>query len=250
MEPPIFYAPPSARKDNVITLDAVESHHAVNVMRLGPPAQVVVVDGLGAAFRGEILSVRPKTKVTIGVHSEVRNFGEPAVRLTLAAGLSANYKFDTVIQKGTELGVKRFVPILSEKSKVKVDDPRRAATKQRRLEKVALAAIKQCRRAYRPDISLPTALGDYLREIDSESINLLFHPSKTGASLERVLPEGRPVKRVCLLVGPESGFSDDELDMAVRAGFSCVSLGERILRTETAGPVACAVVMHLLGELR
>ena len=250
MQPPIFYASPEACHDKVITLDAIESHHAVIVMRLKPPAQVVVVDGLGKAFRGEILSIRPKTKVTVGVHSEVRNFGEPTARLTLAAGLSTNYKFDSVIQKGTELGVKRFVPIISEKSKVKIDEPRRAASKQRRLEKVALAAIKQCRRAYRPDISLPTTFADYLAETDTESPNLLFHPSKTGLSLDQALPESDSVKRVSILVGPESGFSDDELEAAMQAGFVCVSLGDRILRTETAGPAACALVMHLLGELR
>lgn len=250
MQPPVFYAPVEARQDQVITLDATESHHAVGVMRLKPAASVIVIDGLGTAFRGELLSTRPKTKVTVSIHSEIRNFGEPAVRLTLAAGLSTNYKFDTVIQKGTELGVKRFVPIITEKSIVKIDDPKKAAAKQRRQEKVALAAIKQCRRAYRPDIALPTRFADYLAEIDKDSPHLLFHPSRTGLSLERALPEADSIKRLSILVGPESGFSADELEAAEQAGFACVSLGDRILRTETAGPTACALVMHLLGELR
>lgn len=257
MELPIFYCPPERRRDDTIELPADESHHAVSVMRLSQADRVIVVDGVGTAYRGEIARIVSRKKVEVRLHLEIRNFGEPAVVLTLAAGLSVGSKFDTVVQEGTELGVKRFVPIISERSKVKLDDPKKASTKIRRLERVALAAIKQCRRSYRPDISLPVSFAEYMKQADSEDLKLIFQPgdrvAQQGrtwtASLEHI-PIDAQTKRITTLVGPESGFTPDEVDLAGKVGFISVSLGPRILRTETAGPVACALVMNMLGELR
>jgi 16S rRNA (uracil1498-N3)-methyltransferase len=249
MELPIFYCPPELRRNDIVQLPDEESHHALSVMRLSQADRVIVVDGVGAAYRGEIARIVGRKKVEVRLHLEIRNFGEPAVVLTLAAGLSVGSKFDTVVQEGTELGVKRFVPIISEKSKVKLDDPKKASAKTRRLERVALAAIKQCRRSYRPDISLPVSFAEYMKQADREDLKLIFQPGDRVASLEQI-PIDAQTKRITVLVGPESGFMPDEVDLAGKAGFVLVSLGPRILRTETAGPVACALVMNMLGELR
>ncbi len=249
MELPIFYAPPELRRDDVVRLPDAEGHHALSVMRLSQADRVIVVDGAGTAFRGEIARIVGKKKVEVRLHFEIRNFGEPVVVLTLAAGLSVGSKFDTVVQEGTELGVRRFVPIVSERSKVRLDDPAKATAKTRRLERVALAAIKQCRRSYRPDISTPVNFAEYIKQVDNEDIKLLFQPGTRATSLERILMDAR-TKRITALVGPESGFTPDEVDLADKAGFVPVSLGPRILRTETAGPVVCALIMNTLGELR
>ncbi len=249
MELPIFYCPPERQRDDTIVLPADESHHAVSVMRLTQADRVIVVDGVGTAYRGEIARIVGRKKVEVRLHLEIRNFGEPAVVLTLAAGLSVGSKFDTVVQEGTELGVKRFVPIISERSKVKLDDPTKASAKIRRLERVALAAIKQCRRSYRPDISPPISFDEYIKQADSEELKLIFQPGDRVPSLEQIRVDAQ-MKRITALVGPESGFTPDEVDLAGKAGFISVSLGPRILRTETAGPVACALVMNMLGELR
>ncbi|HUV30248.1 MAG TPA: 16S rRNA (uracil(1498)-N(3))-methyltransferase [Acidobacteriota bacterium] len=246
MQPPVFYAPPECRVEGMIHLPESEARHAAAVLRLVPASTVIVIDGLGTACRGELVEVS-RRKATVRVHAEHRNFGEPGVRLTLAAGMSTGDKFDSVVQKGTELGVKRFVPILAEKSKVTVTDPGRARTRVRRLEKVALAAAKQCRRAYRPEIALPTDFLKFLGEQDEESLKLLFHTGSDAVPFQSV-DLAADTRRVTLLVGPESGFSDDEARQARQAGFRQVALGARILRTETAGPVAVALVMQRLGE--
>jgi len=248
MDAPIFYAPPKNITGEEIILPGDESRHALKVMRLKKGDRLLVVDGLGQAYRGEIRTAGASA-VKVLVHSTIRNFGEPAVRLTLAAGMSAGSKFDTIVEKGTELGVKRFVPIISEKSKVKLEEPRRVKNRLTRLERVALAAVKQCRRAYRPDIAAPVTFVEYLKEYDAEALNLIFTPAKNARPLEEVPFDGGQ-KRVNLLVGPEAGFSPDETAAAVQTGFRPVSLGSRILRTETAGPAVCALVMHCLGELR
>jgi 16S rRNA (uracil1498-N3)-methyltransferase len=171
------------------------------------------------------------------------------VRLTLAAGLSTGSKFDAVIQRGTELGVSRFIPLLTEKSKVAVDEPKRAKAKVTRWRRVAMAAMKQCRRSYIPEIAVPTGLQSFLEQHESSDLGLIFHPGKAGKPLSEVGLNDSS-KRVTLLVGPESGFSEDELDMARDAGIAPISLGPRILRTETAGPIVVALVMARLGEFR
>lgn len=245
---PLFYAPPERIKDDQASLDKVETQHLSKVLRLKKAALVLVVDGLGMAYRGEIEKIG-RFESTVRLHSQIRGFGEPAARVTLAGSLSTGDKFDTIVQKGTELGIKRFVPILSERSQVNFSDPKRIKNRVKRLEKVALASIKQCQRSYRPDIATPISLRDFLKETDSESLNLIFHTAKGAQPFDKLkIPAN--TKRASLLVGPESGFSDTEAELAVSAGYQIVSLGDRILRTETAGPVVCALVMNALGELR
>jgi 16S rRNA (uracil1498-N3)-methyltransferase len=251
--PPVFYLQPSDsgslwQQGDVVELSAEESRHAANVLRLRVGEIVILVDGLGTAYRAEAVDVSSRL-FTARIHSVVRDFGEPIVRLTLAAGLSTGAKFDSVVQRGTELGVKRFVPLVTEKSKVVLDDPARARSRTNRLSKVALAAMKQCRRSYLPEIALPTLFSDFLREHDSGTLGVLFHCSGEAVSVDS-LDLGSQTRRVTLVVGPESGFSGDEIALAKSAGFIQVSLGPRVLRTETAGPVVAALIMQRLGELR
>ena len=251
MNPPVFYAPPESKRNDLIELPRAESRHATKVLRLESGDLVVIIDGLGKAYKGEITGSVGRDKVLVRVFSELRNFGEPVVRLTLAAGLSTASQFDTSVPKGTELGVTRFVPIISELSKIKFDDPKRATAKVKRLEKVALAAIKQCRRACCPRITAPMSLDQFLMETsnDIDTVNLVFHPSENSSYLEKELADSSP-RRVNMLIGPESGLSSAEQAMAIEAGYRMISLGSRILRTETAGPVVCALVMSLLNELK
>jgi 16S rRNA (uracil1498-N3)-methyltransferase len=248
VEPPVFYALPEQILIEIIPLSAAESHHAVDVLRLRAGELVIVVDGLGNGCRGE-LRITDKKSAEVVVLSRLRNFGEPSVRLTLAAGMSIGAKFGEIVDKGTQLGVSRFVPLLTEKSKIKLDAAKRAENKSGRLEKVALAAMKQCRRSYRPEIALPLTLRQFLLESDEDSFKLIFHPDVSNRPLEEVTFPEFP-KRVTLLVGPESGFSVQEMASAKEKGYLPIRLGKRILRTETAGPVAVALVMARLGEFK
>ena len=249
MREPFFFSEASHIVDGQVALSKAESHHAAKVLRLTKGELVVVVDGLGNAYRGAIVQMKRGGLVTVRIHSHARSLGEPNVVLTLASGLSTGHKFDTIVEKGTELGVKRLVPLITEKSKVKLEDSKRARTKIRRYEKVALAAMKQCRRSYRPEISYPITFENYLREVDPDSLSLLFHPSQSASRLADIDIEAG-LKRVNVIVGSESGFTEDEVASAEARGVRIVSLGQRILRTETAGPVVCALIMNQLGELR
>ncbi|MBU8932410.1 MAG: 16S rRNA (uracil(1498)-N(3))-methyltransferase [candidate division Zixibacteria bacterium] len=249
MLPPLFYAPPQNRTGDIIELSAAEGRHAQSVLRLSKGTPVIVVDGIGTAFRGELTGGPRSKKVTVGIHSETRHYGEPSIHLTLAVGLSVGSKFDEIIDKGTQLGVRRFVPLVTNKTKMRFDDPKRLASRLKRWEKVALAALKQCRRSYLPNISTPTSVVDFLPQVEPGSLSLIFHPDPSVSSFDN-LSINSDYQRAYLLVGPESGFSDDEYQFAIRAGFTPTRLGTRILRTETAGPAVCALVMNAVGELR
>ena len=248
MDLPIFHAPPESIQDDVITLSTAESRHAVKVLRLKRGDLVMVIDGLGRAYRGELAMGEGAGRRQVSIVQTLRGFGEPVVKLTLAAGLSTASKFDAVVQKGTELGVSRFIPLLTEKSKVRIEDPKKAASKQKRLERVALSAAKQSRRSLRPIITLPTTFDQMLEQVDKDDLNLVFHRDAPGTSSISQLANP-DIRRVTALVGPESGFSADEIERAIAAGFQAISLGSRVLRTETAGPTVCALIMSALGEL-
>lgn len=247
MDAPLFYVQPEHVDGDVVELPSEEAHHTQKVLRLKAGALVILIDGLGSAWRAELTTVSPKRVIARRL-AEIRGFGEPRVKLTLAAGLSTASKFDSVVQRGTELGVSRFVPLLTEKSKVALEDPRRARTRAQRLEKVARAAAKQCRRSYFPQLALPVRFDDFLGQLDPDDFKLVFHPGKGSVPLRTMdFPPNPP--RVLVVVGAEAGFSEEEIDAAVRAGLKPVSLGSRILRTETAGPAVAALVMERLGEL-
>ncbi len=244
MEAPIFYVPSSKISGDTIELSAEESRHATTVLRLKKNDPVIVVDGNGMAYKGELDLNKGSKYASVRVTNVMRNAGEPMVRLTLAAGLSTGFKFDQVIQQGTEVGVSRFVPLKTEKSYIKSSD---LSNKLNRFEKVAVAAMKQSRRSYLPDVAGIRTLPEYLKESMDEPLKLLFHPEvENNITLQSL--QAVTVNRAALLIGPESGFSTSEVTQAVSAGFKPISLGNRVLRTETAGPVCAALVLQALGE--
>lgn len=244
MHLPIFYVPSNKISSDTIELSADESRHVTTVLRLKRNDPVIVVDGNGMAYRGELVTDNNSKHASVRVTDTMRNSGEPMVRLTLAAGLSTGFKFDQVIQQGTEVGVSRFVPLKTEKSYIKSAD---LSNKLNRFEKVAIAAMKQSRRSYLPDVAEIRSLPEYLKESMDEPLKLLFHPDvEAGISLESI--KNPAVQRAAILIGPESGFSVNEVASAINAGFKPISLGSRILRTETAGPICAALVLQALGE--
>lgn len=245
MYPPIFYVPPDLAHGPVIPLPPAEAHHALKVLRLSEGNEIIGVDGQGVAYRGQFRR-NGRTGVELVVTGRVEGLGEPAARITVAAGLSQAGKFDEIVERCTELGAYAIVPLLTEKSKIRVSDSRWADRKVERLRQVAIAAMKQCRRSRLPMIATPTLFADLLKKEIPAEVRLIFSPSDTAESLDQTLPSAN-VHTVTLLVGPESGFSADEVTQARRTGYSLVQLGPRILRAETAAPTALALVMARLG---
>jgi len=234
-------------EDDVITLKGAEAHHIARVLRLNEGELVRLVDGHGMAHVCEMVSTRGR-QVTCRIVKSIKNSGEPRLYITLAIGLSTGSKFDTIIEKGTETGVSRFVPLLTEKGKVRISEVAAAARKVNRWRRVGEAAVKQSGRSVIPKIDPPISFSDFIRIcIPNETI--LFDPGGRFENIRELIPLGEG-PHLTLVVGPESGFSPTEMAAARERHIAVIGIGPRVLRTETAGVVLPALVVYLseIGE--
>jgi 16S rRNA (uracil1498-N3)-methyltransferase len=227
-----------------IALPASAANHVARVLRLRAGAPVVAFDGSGRDYHCEVVAIEGnRVRVRVGEAAEVRR--ESPLAVTLVQAVSRGERMDLTLQKATELGVRDVVPVLSTRSVVRLDE-RQAAAKLRHWQAVVTSACEQSGRSVVPRIHVPLSLDQYLADSPRDGLRLVPSP---GAS-ESLAGLGVAPARVELLVGPEGGFEDGELLDAERAGFRPVRLGPRVLRTETAGIVALAVLQSMWGDLR
>ncbi|HIE03287.1 MAG TPA: 16S rRNA (uracil(1498)-N(3))-methyltransferase [Candidatus Latescibacteria bacterium] len=239
---PVFYVRPEDVGDGRLVLKEDEVRH-MRVLRLRPGDRIEAVDGRGRWFLADVEDIGDALATARKV-SEVAWVGEPEVRVTLGIGLIKGERFDFLVEKSTELGVHRIFPLLTSRT-VRVGV---SPSKAERWRRIAKAAMKQCRRSWLPDVSVPVDLEEALREMEDMELKLVAWEEERRP-LEDVLPEGK-VRSVGLLVGPEGGFREEEVEMAEDIGFVPFSLGPRRLRSETAGILALGVLLYLSEELR
>jgi len=240
---------PAARiEGDLARLDADAASYLGRVLRLGPGATLEVFDGAGGVFEATIESIEPGAGVLrLGPRTEGVATPRPFV---LLQALAKGEKMDLVVQKATELGVTRIVPVAAARSVVRLD-PSRAAKRTERWQRIATEAARQCGRADVPDIALPAPIADAVEEIGAqpELATMMALPSESATGLPDFLQANAHRPGHALLVGPEGGIEPDEVSLAERAGFAAVSLGTRILRTETAALAVLAAVRFFQGEL-
>jgi len=230
--------------NSTVELDAEKARYLSRVLRLRVGDAVSVFDGQGAEYTTTITAVG-KSSATLRVDEETATKTESRLRVHLVQGISRGERMDFVVQKATELGVKRISPVLTEFGVVKLDAAR-AEKRREHWQKVAASACEQCGRVRLPLIDTPIPLkhwfADKPKQVDTEII------LKPGATTPLARIDG-PKTEVCVLIGPEGGFSDSEFEDAAIAGFDPVSLGPRVLRTETAAVATLAVLQCLWGDL-
>lgn len=218
--------------------------HVARVLRLREGTAIVAFDGRGDDHRCEILAVRGD-RVRVRVEERVAGLPESPLAVTLVQAVSRGERMDLTLQKATELGVATIVPVLSARSVVRLDADQ-AARKLRHWQAIVASAAEQCGRSVLPELRPVVDLERHLAAPSAAAVRLMPHP---GASLP-LARFGTPAGGVELMVGPEGGFEDGEVSRAVAAGYLTVSLGPRVLRTETAGMVALTVLQALAGDLR
>jgi 16S rRNA (uracil1498-N3)-methyltransferase len=241
-----FYAPPSSFTEASVRLDADEARHLTRVLRLGAGARVFVFDGEGAEYECEVTLVA-KHEVDLNLLRRLDDAVESPLRLTLAQALIKGDKFDWVIQKATELGVTRIVPLVTEHSDIKRAEER-VGQRLQRWRRISLEALKQCGRRRLVEICEPAPFGDFCGSA-AQDARLIFS-ERGGESLTQVSAKLRDVNYLSLCVASEGGWSEGELQKATSCGFTPVRLGSRILRTETAAIAAVSLAQHLFGDLR
>lgn len=216
-----------------------------DVLRLKPGAPIEVFDGEGMIYAAKLEQwVGDDAELTLG-EGVARPF--TGATITLLQGLPKADKLELVIQKAVELGVRRVVPVACERSIVKLD-AKKAVERVQRWQKIADEASRQCKRADVAEIGDVVALDKLLAAAPlAGERRLLLDEEETALRMRDAL--GSPAAHWVLLVGPEGGFTREEVAAAKRAGFQTVTLGPRILRTETAGLAAISIVQHVLGDL-
>jgi 16S rRNA (uracil1498-N3)-methyltransferase len=228
-----------------LQLGREQAHYLGRVLRLRDGDLLTVFNGNNGEFDDRVASLA-KNSATVVVDAPIETATESALKIHLVQGISRGERMDFVVQKATELGVKRITPVFSEYGVVKLD-PARAAKRNDHWQSVAISACEQSGRIRPPLIDAPVDLNAWFgagaKEADSD---LILRPG-AATPLSSI---AAPVTKVCLLIGPEGGFSDKEYEDADIAGFTAVSLGPRILRTETAALTAIAVAQSCWGDLR
>ena len=227
-----------------IRLPAESSHYLAKVLRLRSGDCVQLFNETDGEFLARITEIK-KSAVELVVEKQVAeaNQSEPGIHLGL--GLSRGDRMDFAIQKSTELGAREITPLYTEHGEVKLKADR-VEKKLLHWRKIAISASEQCGRLDIPKINAPSILGDWLQST-AAGFNIVFDPS----GQEKLPPKSdtSQITQLNLLIGPEGGFADREIQSAKDQGFIIVALGTRILRTETAPIAALAILQYLYGDM-
>ena len=239
---PRFFTRQPLAAGSSLTLEEGPSRHISGALRLRPGALIRLFNGEGGEFTA-LLSDAGRHRVSVQVEEFFAVEHESPLPVTLGLGVSRGERMDYAVQKCTELGVARIVPLMTERTEVRLKGDRQDK-KQRHWEQVAISACEQCCRNRLPLIDPITALDDWLAGPLPAAKLVLHHRADTGLT-GQAAPES-----VALLIGPEGGLSDREIASALAAGFSALRLGSRVLRTETAPVAALSILQFHWGDMQ
>lgn len=237
-----IFLPPEDITSDIVTITGGQARHLTLVLRARPSDMISVMPGNGYEYKCRIVSVHKK-EIRAEVISKAAFFAESPVSITLAQGISKGERMDIAIQKSTELGAARIIPVITERSQFK------QAHKVERWRKIALSAAQQSGRDKAPDIVEPAQLEKFLDSIAPESPGIIFFEEKRDRNLKEVLAGFKGIMEITILIGPEGGFTKDEVAAATEKEFVVASLGPRILRTETAPITALSIIQYELGDM-
>jgi len=242
-----FHAPPDAFNltEQTVTLSSDEARHLRDVLRLKAGDEVYVFDGRGREFRCAV-STSKRDTAELRIEAEV----EPAkpesqLQLNLCVALLKGEKFDLVVQKATELGVRKITPLITRYADIHLRDESDATKRVARWQRIALEAAKQSGRAFVPEISSPVR---FEAALDVDGLGVMFS-ERDGEALEHLTTQSAS-SSITALIGSEGGWSDDEIESARARNFHVITLGGRILRAETAAITVTALLEHLFGDLK
>ena len=245
MSTPRLFSPIQLRASTGLFLGSEQARYVGRVLRLRPGDELTVFDGTGGEYPATVGTVT-KRELKLSVGEYVSRNSESTLRIRLLQGVSRGEKMDIVVQKATELGVHRISPVLTEFSVVKLDADR-AAKRRDHWQKVAQSACEQCNRNFVPIVDAPQTLLDWFGDNSgSDDVQLILRPD----AVESMPAVDMPGSALTILVGPEGGFSQAELERATAAGLQAVRLGPRVMRTETAALAALSIAQATWGDYR
>lgn len=240
-----FIIPHIIQAQSTGTILGQDAKHMFKVLRLKKGAVIEISNGRGKDFMARILNASAD-RVDLDIFEEITLATESPIDITLCSGMLKDNKMDFVIKHVTQLGITKWVPFFSERS-VPIPDTKKMGKRCERWETIAKESLKQCRRSRLPEICLPISFESLLMLPDPSDLKLAFW-EKASTKLN-TLKGKASVNRVFILIGPEGGFSENEIDVAIQKGFISCSLGPRILRAETASISSCTLIQHIFGDI-
>ncbi len=243
---PRFYVPNPSIQNGLLKIEGDEVKHIRKVLRLKTGDEIVVFNGLGKEYEGTILEEKASS-VLVKVQNIFFPQKDSPLEVTLAQSLLKGEKMDFLIQKATELGVKEVIPFFSSRSVPLLERSRRLE-RHRRWERIAVEASKQCGRGVVPRIELLKDYSEMLQIASPEGLRLILW-EREGVRLKEVLERSEEKAKIFFVVGPEGGFSQEEVDGAEKSGFIPVVLGRRVLRAETASLCLLSILQYQRGDI-
>ncbi len=238
-----FFVDKSCISGENALIEGDEAKHIARVLRMEKGDSLTLSAGEGIFYDCEITAVGEKS-VSTRIVREYPAPTEPKLKITLYQGIPKNPKLETIVQKAVEIGAVKIVPTVTSRIVAKLDKE----NKIERLRKIAFEAAKQCRRGIIPEVTSPMSFGDAVREAAKADGAIIPYEEERSLSLKAAL-QGKEIGSLAIFIGPEGGFEESEIAEAASAGITPVTLGKRILRTETAGLAVMAAVMYEFGEM-
>ncbi|MBR7889636.1 16S rRNA (uracil(1498)-N(3))-methyltransferase [Marinomonas sp. A79] len=243
MRIPRIYIDAELNENTTLALPDASFQHLCKVLRLKSDHPLRVFNGKGGQFNAVLIEVE-KRSASIRIHDYEALENESPIRVTIGQTLSRGERMDYAIQKSVEAGVYAIQPLFSERCEVKLQDSR-AEKRQQHWQQVAISAAEQCGRGWVPTVHAPIELNDWVEKCNNMlKLTLHHHSAKPIRLFEK--PNHNDI---ALLIGPEGGLTENEVQHAEKSGFSAITLGPRVLRTETAPVVALSVINALWGDI-
>lgn len=244
-----FFADPGQIEGNVIHITGSDVNHIKNVLRMRLNEEMVVSDGQGKDYRCYIEELGEWEVLAHVIYAQEADAELPG-KIYLFQGLPKGDKMELIIQKAVELGAHQIIPVATSRSVVRLD-AKKAEKKTARWQQIAEGAAKQSGRAYIPQVGPVCSYREALTQAEGCDVRLI--PYEMASNMEKtknIIGAVRPGQSVAVFIGPEGGFSEEEISMAEEAGLKPITLGRRILRTETAGLALLSVLMFHMEEER
>ncbi|HHV27537.1 16S rRNA (uracil(1498)-N(3))-methyltransferase [Anaerosalibacter bizertensis] len=232
--------------EELITIEGEDVKHIRDVIRL-KEGDKIEISSEGILYICEISIIEKKKVIAKILHRESGDH-EPPISIILYQGLPKSSKMDFIIQKATEIGVKEIYPIKTKRTVVKIDNKKKEKNKIDRWNKISEEAAKQSKRDYVPKVKSILSFKEMIKLLEDEENILVPYENEKTTSMKDVLKDFSN-KKVHIIIGPEGGFEEEEIDELEDIGSKIVSLGPRILRTETAGLVALSILLYELGDM-
>lgn len=245
---PKFFVEPEKVQDGKIIIDTEDVNHIMRVLRMKKGDSLTVCDSCGMDYTAVISDTSDKS-VICDIVSSCKSDTEPGVYVKLYQGIPKGSKMEYIIQKTVELGVSEIVPVKMSRCVVRFDNAKDEKKKTERWQKIAESAAKQSGRGIIPKVSLPVTFPEAVADMKKSEISFAPYECEAENSIRCIIEQNSSVKSVGFIIGPEGGFDLAEVQKLLDENIKTVTLGKRILRTETAGEAVIAMLMYGLGEI-